>query len=188
MARTNLAVAVVVGSLGVAAPSAMAAPPPVGTVVLHVTAYARVPASELADAEAAAAKAYARAGVRLVWTGGAAATAAPDGALHLDVLLLTAEMTERLRPAAVRCAGEGQPRDPEGLHLLRTHKQLPRSHHQGGDADLERPVADTRVCPGPRDRPHDSARVQSRTVRADAFQSVRAASWTCRTSRRPRRR
>ena len=81
--------------------AAWAAPADVATVVLHVVDLQKVPAGELADAQKTAARAYARIGVRLVWSAGSAAIAARDGALHLDVVILDAAMTaNRMAPAS----------------------------------------------------------------------------------------
>ena len=100
MAHTQApAVAMAVGSLLALAGSGTEAAPQMRTVVVHVADYANVWAGDLANAQRAAAKPYLHAGVRLVWTDGAIATAAPDGALHLEVIILDAQMTDRLKPA-----------------------------------------------------------------------------------------
>jgi hypothetical protein len=67
-------------------------------VVLHVTAYAQVPAGQLADARRAVVTVYANIGVHIVWAGGVAATAPADGAWHLDVILLNTDMAKRKQP------------------------------------------------------------------------------------------
>jgi hypothetical protein len=73
---------------------AAAGPPDTPTVVLHVTDYVHVPPHELQEAQTLAAEVYTRIGVRLVWTDGfAAACGDDDGARHLDVIILTPEMT-----------------------------------------------------------------------------------------------
>ena len=84
---------------------AMASPGDVAPLVLHVTDYTHLKTRELAmkpgdllEAERLATEVYARIGVRVVWTDGCAAGAAGDGALHLDVILLSAEMTARRQP------------------------------------------------------------------------------------------
>lgn len=61
-------------------------------VVLHLTDYVSVPADLLHSAQAAAARVYARVDVTIEWTDGWAALAPSDGALHLDVILLTENM------------------------------------------------------------------------------------------------
>jgi hypothetical protein len=61
-------------------------------LVLHVTDYRHVSRDVLTEAEQLASKVYRKAGVRTVWTDGAAATAQPDGAFHVDVLLLSKNM------------------------------------------------------------------------------------------------
>jgi hypothetical protein len=84
---------------------AVASPGDVAPLVLHVTDYAHLKTrdldlktGDLLDAERLAAGVYARIGVRVVWTDGCAAGAAADGAVHLDVILLSAEMTARRQP------------------------------------------------------------------------------------------
>jgi hypothetical protein len=67
-------------------------------VVLHVTAYAQVPAGQLPDARRAVVMVYANIGVHIVWAGGVAATAPADGAWHLDVILLNTDMAKRKQP------------------------------------------------------------------------------------------
>src|SRR5215475_16176269 len=74
--------------------SAAAGPPDTPTVVLHVMDYAHVPVDDLQEAQTLAAEVYTRIGVRLVWTDGFAAGAADDGARHLDLVILTPEMTK----------------------------------------------------------------------------------------------
>ena len=85
---------------------AMASPGDMAPLVLHVTDYAHLKTGELdlkpgdlLEAKRLATAVYARIGVRVVWADGCAAGAAPDGALHLDVILLSAEMTARRQPA-----------------------------------------------------------------------------------------
>ena len=100
MAHTQApAVAMAVGSLLALAGSGIDAAPQVRTVVVHVTDYAHVWAGDLAQAQRAAARPYVYAGVPLVWTNRGIATAKPDGALHLEVIILDAQMTDRLKPA-----------------------------------------------------------------------------------------
>jgi hypothetical protein len=68
-------------------------------VILHVTDYAHVPGRTLETAERIASRAYADIGVPVRWVDGSAGTAARDGAVHLDVVILTPEMTtHRLAP------------------------------------------------------------------------------------------
>jgi hypothetical protein len=62
------------------------------TVVLHVTDYAPVSRSDLAEAEELATGIYRAAGVRTIWIEGAAATVLADDAFHVDVILLSKEM------------------------------------------------------------------------------------------------
>jgi hypothetical protein len=94
MARSTAEVAIVLAVVAATTTGAALAsePAPAAVVVLHVTDYQHVPAGELAAAERAASRVYARIGVRLVWTNGVARLAAPDGALHVDVVILDAEM------------------------------------------------------------------------------------------------
>jgi hypothetical protein len=65
-------------------------------VVLHLTTYQQVPTRELAAAQHDVVEVYARIGVTVAWTEGAAAKAQADGARHLDVVLLTPEMATRV--------------------------------------------------------------------------------------------
>jgi hypothetical protein len=76
---------------GVAA-RANADPGPEPIVVIHVTSYVQVSQSDLAEAEQLATRVYRDAGVRTVWADRASVTAAADGALHVDVILLSKEM------------------------------------------------------------------------------------------------
>jgi hypothetical protein len=64
-------------------------------VVLHVTDHAGVSPADLASAEQQAARVYDAAGVRIAWTDGSLRTAQPDGAAHVDVILLSTEMVAR---------------------------------------------------------------------------------------------
>lgn len=93
MAKTTVSVAAmgVMLATGVVAP-VDAAPRPRLVVVVHVTDYARVPFSDMVAAEQLASDVYDSIGVQLIWTGGAAATAPPDRAFHLDVSLLSSDM------------------------------------------------------------------------------------------------
>src|SRR5262249_47334088 len=75
-----------------------AAPRDIAPLVLHVTDYAHLKTGELLEAERLAAGVYARIGVQVIWAGGCATEAAADGAVHLDVILLSAEMTDRRKP------------------------------------------------------------------------------------------
>ena len=76
-----------------AANSSNAAPDPEPVVVLHVTDYAHVSPSDLSEAQKQAARVYQAAGVRTIWTDGAAQTAQPDGAFHVDVVLVPNDRT-----------------------------------------------------------------------------------------------
>jgi len=81
---------------------AAALPADAPTVVLHVTDYAHVAGDELHEAQTLAAEVYAHIGVQLVWADGWAAGAVADGARHLDVVILTPEMTkQRSAPSGV---------------------------------------------------------------------------------------
>jgi hypothetical protein len=85
---------------------AAATPADTPTVVLHVTDYAHVAGDELHEAQTLAAAVYAHIGVQLVWAAGWAGGAVDDGARHLDVVILTPEMTES-RKAAPGTFGAG---------------------------------------------------------------------------------
>jgi hypothetical protein len=91
--RTAVAVAVAVLGIVVEPKRVLAAPRP--AVVLHVSDLAGVPPHDRADAQGGATRVYERIGVRLVWTNGDAAHAPADGALHLDVIILTGAMADR---------------------------------------------------------------------------------------------
>jgi hypothetical protein len=99
MATTTTKAAVVVAATLVASVigpgRALGASPDMPTVVLHVNHLVDVPADQLAEAQKIATRTYANIGVRLVWTGGFARATAPDGALHLDVILLGAAAADR---------------------------------------------------------------------------------------------
>ena len=70
-------------------------------VVVHVTDYAHISSRELAAAERVAARVYAAAGVRAIWTDGAERTPQPDRAFHIDVSLLSRDMVVQ------KCQTEG---------------------------------------------------------------------------------
>jgi hypothetical protein len=92
MARTAAGVVALVAVLTVGLAARIdASRGPEIVVVLHVTDGARVSAGVLAEAEQQAALVYHAAGVRAVWTDGHASTAEPDGAFHVDVVLLSKE-------------------------------------------------------------------------------------------------
>jgi hypothetical protein len=78
---------------------AVASPRDTAPLVLHVTDHAHLKTGELLEAERLAAGVYARIGVRIARTDGYAAGGTPDGALHLDVMILSAEMMARRQPA-----------------------------------------------------------------------------------------
>jgi hypothetical protein len=105
---TARAAVVVLGATLMACGDAYAAQTEAGTVVLHVTDYAHVQPTEMALAQEHASRVYANAGVRLVWTDGCAAAANPDGARHLDVVVLSAAMAERYNPPP-RTFGQASP-------------------------------------------------------------------------------
>jgi hypothetical protein len=94
--RGATAVVVVVVAVGVLVAGSPATGAP-ADVVLHVTNYAAVPAGQFADARRAVVTLYAKTGVHLVWADGVAALALPDGARHLDVVVLNTAMADRLQ-------------------------------------------------------------------------------------------
>jgi hypothetical protein len=66
------------------------------TLILHVDNYARIPSADLARAEYEATRVYDAAGVRTIWVHGDDEASGRDaGGLHLRVLLLCNEMTNR---------------------------------------------------------------------------------------------
>ena len=92
-ATTAVAAMLAAGFLAAARP-ATAAP---AAVVLHLTSYEHLPVRDIARAWQDVVDVYAKIGVHVVWVEGAAAGAPADGALHLDVILLTAGMADRIR-------------------------------------------------------------------------------------------
>jgi hypothetical protein len=96
-AHTALAAMVLAGVLGHAHLTATSVEPAV--VVVHVRDYQHLDQQELTAAENAAASVYARIGVRLVWEHHNVRPTEPDGTLHVDVVVLNSEMTQRSRPA-----------------------------------------------------------------------------------------
>ena len=68
------------------------------TFVVHVRDSQGVPARELAKAQAEVSSVYGRAGVRIEWTGGAAALATADGRVHVDLIVLNRQMADRMVP------------------------------------------------------------------------------------------
>jgi hypothetical protein len=92
MARTMAGLVRMAVLIAGAAPRMAAASGPESVVVLHVADYAHVSRGVLTEAEQLAAEVYRKAGVRAVWTDGAAATAQPDGAFHVNVVLLSKDM------------------------------------------------------------------------------------------------
>jgi hypothetical protein len=64
-------------------------------VVLHVTDRAGISTSALVEAETQVALVYDAIQVQVLWTEGAAALAPTDGALHLDVVILSEEAVQR---------------------------------------------------------------------------------------------
>jgi hypothetical protein len=92
MARTAAGVVAMVAVLTVGLAARIdAARGPEVVVVLHLTDDAHISGRELAGAEEQATVVYHAAGVRAVWTDGHASTAEPDGAFHVDVVLLSKE-------------------------------------------------------------------------------------------------
>jgi len=91
---------------------AAAAPAETPTVVLHVLDYVHLQSDELHEAQTLAAKVYSNIGVNVVWTDGTAGAAPADGARHLDVVILTPEMTKQRSapPGAFGQAGPEQRR------------------------------------------------------------------------------
>jgi len=96
MAKTTAGlVGIVVVLIGGVAARIDAAAGPDRVVVLHLTDYAHVSPCDLTDAKQLATEVYRKAGVAVVWTDGAAATAQPDGAFHVDVVLLSKDLVAK---------------------------------------------------------------------------------------------
>ena len=94
MARTTAGmVAMVAIMTACAANSSDAAADSEPVVVLHVTNDAHVSRGDLTEAQQQASRVYEAAGVRTIWTDGAAQTAQPDGAFHIDVVLVPYDKT-----------------------------------------------------------------------------------------------
>lgn len=68
------------------------------TFVVHVSDHEHVARNEMAKALAEVSAVYARAGVRLEFTDGAAVLAAPDGRKHVDLIVLNRVMSDRMQP------------------------------------------------------------------------------------------
>jgi len=97
--RATTMAAVAALAMVVLAPAEVAAQPaPAATVVFHVTDHEKLPARELADAQQHVSHTFANIGIHVVWTGGCAKLAPADGALHLDILILTSDMVARKNP------------------------------------------------------------------------------------------
>jgi hypothetical protein len=73
-----------------------AAPAAERQVVLHVTNFSRVQPRALVVAEDRATQVYRAAGMQVVWTEGPAPATDSGAALHLQVLLLSADMVQKL--------------------------------------------------------------------------------------------
>jgi hypothetical protein len=69
-------------------------------LVIHVKDYQGVPAGEMREAQTVVRRVYARIGVDLVWTTGAARIAPYDGNRHVDVVIMDQQMTDRDAPDA----------------------------------------------------------------------------------------
>jgi hypothetical protein len=67
-------------------------------IVLHLSDFYHLPPNELDSAKHWAERPYARIGVHVVWSDGAAATAPSDGARHFDVVILSEGMTREKMP------------------------------------------------------------------------------------------
>jgi hypothetical protein len=103
----RVAVMLATAAIAAAGRPAFATTEDVPLVILHVTDYALVSGRNLETAEHIAARVYAKIGVLLRWVDGHAATAAPDGAIHLDVVILNADMTAH-RHAPPDALGQGR--------------------------------------------------------------------------------
>jgi hypothetical protein len=69
------------------------------TLTIHLADHQQVDGRELAEAQALVSGIYEGIGVRVVWTDGGAKLAPADGTLHVDVIVLNAELTDRTDPA-----------------------------------------------------------------------------------------
>jgi len=72
-----------------------AQPEQIPTVVVHVTDYAHVSARQLEISQRIAGRVFAKIGVPVMWVDGNGAEGGCDGAVHLDMVILTAAMTAR---------------------------------------------------------------------------------------------
>jgi hypothetical protein len=134
---------------------AVASPRDTALLVLHVTDHAHLQTGELLEAERLAARVYARIGVRIAGTDGYAAGGAADGALHLDVMILSAEMMARRQPAPAPMTFGPASRDPSGMLALVFahevgHMLLPEdTGHPGPDCAHEPPMMRVRSSSDP---------------------------------------
>lgn len=97
MANTTrkVAIAVVASATLLTASLAAAADTQRRTLVLHVDDYAGLSPSTLAEAYREAARIYNAAGVQTIWVEGSNRGSAADGALHVKVLILDEQMSQR---------------------------------------------------------------------------------------------
>jgi hypothetical protein len=98
MAKTSAKVAGCAVAAMVMLASEAIADPDVPTFVVHVSDYLNLSLVAISKAQAEVAAVYATAGVRIVWTDGAAKLAAADGRKHVDLVIVTREMADRTEP------------------------------------------------------------------------------------------
>jgi hypothetical protein len=140
MAKTTAKAAVVMATMVTA--SAMAAGRAWGdqtdgrTVVLHLDSRVSFPANVLDEAQKMTVAVYERIGVRIVWTDGLARPAAPDGAEHLDVIVLTKAYADSLNPDR-HALGQGG-REAKRAYIFFTRVA---SHARNTNSDLARVLA-----------------------------------------------
>jgi hypothetical protein len=70
--------------------------PDMPTFVVHLRDSQNVNAKEMATAQAEVSAVYASAGVRIEWTDGAAALATADGRTHVDLIVISRQMADRM--------------------------------------------------------------------------------------------
>jgi hypothetical protein len=107
----------------------------VGTIVIHVADFQRVPAADMSRAQRVAGETYARIGVRVMWVTGNE-TSVADGAVHLDVVILNDAMT-MLKAASPTVLGQA------GYETRRAYIFYPRvlSQARRSKSDLSRALA-----------------------------------------------
>ena len=108
-------------------------------VVVHVTDYRGIAPRALGSAEQLAAKVYRAIGVQVIWVDDQVETSQPDGSFHVQVVLLSREMT------AMKCQQDGVSGNAFGIATKaggRAYIFYDRiADHVAGRFDVSRPLA-----------------------------------------------